>query len=87
MAATAHHHEGWLGAAYRRVAGVVLRSRGRALGFLVVVGIALAIWGYDVYDSAGSQISRALDGGSPAKPWIGMIGGAVCVVLGIVRLK
>lgn len=54
---------------------------------LIVVGIALAVWGYDIYDSAGSQISRALDGGSPAKAWIGMLGGALCVVAGIVRLR
>jgi len=32
---------------------------------LIIVGIALAIWGYNIYDSAGSQVSRALSGDAP----------------------
>jgi len=35
-----HHDEGWLGRAYRRVAGPVLASRTRAWAFLLVVGVA-----------------------------------------------
>jgi uncharacterized membrane protein YidH (DUF202 family) len=53
----------------------------------IVVGIALAIWGFNVYDSAGSQVSRAISGDSPIEAWIGMVGGAVCIVLGIFKLK
>lgn len=40
---------------------------------LLVVGIALALWGYTIYDSAGSQISRAITGEVPVKAWVGMI--------------
>ncbi len=54
---------------------------------LIVAGVALAIWGYDVYDSAGSQISRAFSGNTPIEAWIGMVGGGLCIILGIRQLK
>lgn len=54
---------------------------------LIVVGVALAAWGYNIYDSAGSQVSRALSGDVPVEAWAGMVGGAICVVLGIFRVK
>ncbi|WP_372763257.1 DUF3185 family protein [Pseudoalteromonas sp.] len=54
---------------------------------LIVIGVALAIWGYDVYEAAGSQVSRALSGDTPIEAWAGLIGGAVCIIIGITRLK
>lgn len=54
---------------------------------LVIIGVALAVWGYDIYQSAGSQFTRALGGESPARAWIGMVSGALCVAVGIFRLK
>jgi len=54
---------------------------------LIIVGVALALWGYDIYDSAGSQITRALSGDAPTKAWAGMVGGVICVAVGIYRLK
>lgn len=54
---------------------------------LIIVGVALAIWGYNIYDSAGSQIGRALNGDTPIEAWAGMIGGAICVVIGIFKVK
>ncbi|KGK01946.1 DUF3185 family protein [Pseudoalteromonas sp. ND6B] len=54
---------------------------------LIVIGIALAIWGYDVYDSAASQVTRALNGETPMEAWLGFIGAAVCILVGITRLK
>lgn len=54
---------------------------------LIIVGIALMAWGYNVYDSAGGQISRALSGDTPMEAWIGLVGGAVCAVMGILRVK
>ena len=54
---------------------------------LIVVGVALALWGYDVYDSAGSQVSRALSGDAPIEAWAGMAGGVICVAIGIFKLK
>ncbi|WP_404339312.1 DUF3185 family protein [Pseudoalteromonas mariniglutinosa] len=54
---------------------------------LIVIGVALAVWGYNVYDSAGSQISRTLSGDTPIEAWFGMVGGAICALIGILKLK
>lgn len=54
---------------------------------LIIVGTALAIWGWNIYDSAGSQVTRALSGDTPIEAWAGMVGGAVCVALGIFNVK
>ncbi len=54
---------------------------------LIVVGVALAVWSYNIYDSAGSQISRALSGDTPLEAWAGMVGGAICVLLGVLKVK
>lgn len=54
---------------------------------LIVVGVALAFWGYDVYDSAGSQLGRAISGDTPIEAWLGLVGGAVCIVLGVLKVK
>ncbi|TMO23120.1 DUF3185 family protein [Pseudoalteromonas sp. S4741] len=54
---------------------------------LIVIGVALGMWGYDVYDSASSQVTRALNGETPIEAWLGFIGGAVCILVGITRLK
>ena len=54
---------------------------------LIVVGVALATWGYNVYDSVSSQIGRALSGDTPVEAWAGMIGGAICFVIGIFKVK
>ena len=54
---------------------------------LIIVGVALAFWGYNIYDSAGSQITRALSGDTPLEAWAGMVGGVICVVIGIFKVK
>ncbi|AZG34708.1 MULTISPECIES: DUF3185 family protein [Shewanella] len=54
---------------------------------LVIAGIFLAMWGYNIYDSAGSQFSRALSGDAPIEAWAGMVGGIICVLIGITKLK
>jgi len=54
---------------------------------LIVVGIALTFWGYNIYDSAGSQVTRALSGETPIESWVGMIGGVICVVIGINKIR
>jgi len=54
---------------------------------LIVIGVALAFWGYNFYDSAGSQVTRALSGDTPIEALVGMIGGAICVVIGITKVK
>ena len=54
---------------------------------LIIAGVALAIWGYNIYDSVGSQVSRAFSGEAPVEAWVGMIVGIVCVVIGIKKVK
>ena len=54
---------------------------------LIIIGIALAFWGYNIYDSAGSQIGRALSGDTPIEAWVGIVGGIICVVIGISKVK
>lgn len=54
---------------------------------LLIVGTALAVWGYNIYDSASSELSRAFSGETPIEAWAGMVGGAICIVLGIGAIK
>lgn len=54
---------------------------------LVIAGAALAVWGYNIYDAASSQVTRALSGETPVEAWVGMVGGIVCVFVGLTRLK
>jgi len=61
---------------------------GKYIGIvLIVVGVALAVWGYNIYDSAGAQISRMFSGDTPFKAWAGMVGGAICVLIGALKVK
>lgn len=60
----------------------------KLIGFvLIIIGAALAVWGYNIYDSASSEVTRALSGDTPIEAWAGMVGGAICIVLGILRVK
>lgn len=54
---------------------------------LIVAGVALAVWGYNIYDAAGSQVTRALSGDTPIEAWAGMVGGVVAVLVGLKKLK
>jgi hypothetical protein len=54
---------------------------------LIVAGTALTLWGYNIYDAATSQVSRALNGGTPIEAWVGMIGGIMSALFGISKLK
>lgn len=54
---------------------------------LIIIGTALALWGYNIYDSASSQLTRTLNGDTPIEAWAGMAGGVVAILIGITRLK
>jgi uncharacterized membrane protein YidH (DUF202 family) len=54
---------------------------------LIAVGVALALWGYDVFNSAGSQISRAFSGNTPIEAWFGMVGGVICAAVGFSKVR
>lgn len=53
---------------------------------LLVIGIALAAWGYHLSGSLGSQLTQALTGSNTDKVMTFYIGGAVSFVLGLVML-
>lgn len=53
----------------------------------IIVGIALCVWGYDVYESAGAAVERVFSGDTPIEAWIGLIGGAVLIVFGFSKVK
>jgi len=50
---------------------------------LVVLGIGLAIWGYQLSGSVGSQITQAVTGSDTEKVMTFYIAGAVSIVVGI----
>ena len=54
---------------------------------LIVVGLALAMWGYNIFDSASAQISRALNGDTPIEAWLGMAGGVICIAVGMSKIR
>lgn len=59
-------------------------STGKILGLvLIVVGIGLAIWGYQMSQSIGSQITEALTGAERDKVMMLYIGGAASFIVGL----
>ena len=50
---------------------------------LMVIGIGLAIWGYQMSGSIGSQISQTFTGSAPDKVMLLFIGGAASFVVGL----
>ena len=54
---------------------------------LIIASVIFAIWGYNIYDSASSQASRAFNGDAPLEAWAGMTGGVIAVLMGITKLK
>ena len=64
------------------------KSNNKIIGIvLIIVGVALAFWSYDVYDSASSQLTRAVSGDAPLEAYAAMGGGLLCVILGILKVK
>jgi hypothetical protein len=50
---------------------------------LIVLGIGLAFWGYDMSSSIGANINEALTGAEPDKVMMLYIGGAISFIVGI----
>ncbi len=50
---------------------------------LVIVGIGLAFWGYQMSGSVGSQVSQAFTGSASDGVMIRYIGGAACFIAGL----
>lgn len=60
--------------------GTIMKIIGIAL---VVLGIGLAIWGYQLSGSVGSQVTQAVTGAATDKVMTFYISGAVSFVVGI----
>lgn len=50
---------------------------------LMVLGVALAVWGFQLSDSIGSEVSEAITGTEPDKVIMYYIAGAVSFVVGL----
>lgn len=60
-------------------------SIGKLAGFaLIVLGIGLAIWGYQLSGGFGSQVAQAVTGSETDKVMTLYIAGAVSLVVGLV---
>jgi hypothetical protein len=53
---------------------------------LLIVGIGLAVWGYQISGSFGSQLNNAINGSPTDKVMMLYIGGAVSFVIGLYLL-
>ena len=53
---------------------------------LLVVGVALLVWGYNISQSVSGQFSQAFSGSPGDKAMYMYIGGAICAALGIFSL-
>ncbi len=51
---------------------------------LLVIGVALLIWGLNLYGAFGNKLSQAITGTSTNETMLFLISGAVCTVLGAV---
>jgi hypothetical protein len=54
---------------------------------LVVLGVGLAIWGFQLSDSIGSQITQAVTGSDTDKVMTLYIAGAISFVVGLSLLN
>lgn len=50
---------------------------------LIVLGVALLIWGFQLSDSAANEISKTFTGASTDEVMYRYISGAVCLVAGL----
>lgn len=53
---------------------------------LLVAGIALLVWGFNLYGSFGNKLTRAIDGSVDGKTVAVLVGGGVCSLLGLFKL-
>jgi len=53
---------------------------------LIILGFLLIIWGYDAFNSPETQATRALGGSVPLQVWVGLLGGAINIFVGMKKL-
>jgi hypothetical protein len=58
------------------------------IGFvLLVLGVGLLIWGFNLYGAFSSHVTRVLTGSPSDKTVIVLIAGAVCTTAGVFLIK
>jgi drug/metabolite transporter (DMT)-like permease len=50
---------------------------------LLVIGVALLVWGYNISQSVSGQVSQAFSGSPGDKAMFMYIGGAICAAVGL----
>ena len=56
----------------------------RAIGLaLIVIGVGLAYWGFEISETLTSQVTAKLSGATPDEVMYRYIGGAACGVAGL----
>lgn len=53
---------------------------------LIILGIGLLVWGFQMSDSVGSEVTEALTGSSPDAVMYRYIGGAISLAVGLYLL-
>ena len=53
---------------------------------LIILGLGLAFWGYQMSDSVGSQLTRAISGSDTDKVMMCYIGGGISFAVGLFLL-
>jgi hypothetical protein len=60
------------------------KSNNKIIGIiLLVAGIGIAFWGYQMSGSFGGQLSKAFSGSPTDKVMMMYIGGAICAAVGL----
>ena len=54
---------------------------------LLVVGVALLVWGFDVYGAFGSKLGRAISGDISNKALALFVIGGICSGMGFYKIK
>lgn len=50
---------------------------------LMILGLGLAVWGFQLSDSVGSEVTEAITGAEPDKVMIFYISGAISFIVGL----
>jgi hypothetical protein len=53
---------------------------------LLAAGTGLLVWGFQLYDAVGNQLSRALGGATSNEAVVALVAGAICIGLGALML-
>jgi len=65
----------------------VAKKKSKQIGIvLLIIGVGLLIWGFNLYGAFGSKLARTIGGSPSTETMLILIGGAVCAGLGAYNL-